>query len=54
MEADNGKIESLVIFSTFNPYTFGQIGVNNSGIAFDKIYKKDLIYRIADYLGPYI
>ena len=54
MEADNGKIESLVIFSTYNPYTFGQIGVNSSKLACDKIYKKDLIYRIADYLGPYI
>ena len=28
--------------------------VTGSGLVFDKIYKKDLIYRIADYLGPQI
>ena len=69
METDNGKIESLVIFNTYNPNTFDQIvrkpyigdnymqkkkDVTGSGLVFDKIYKKDLIYRIADYLGPHI
>ena len=69
METVNGKIESLVIFNTYNPNNFDQIirsphigdnymqkkkDVTGSGLVFDKIYKKDLIYRIADYLGPHI
>ena len=69
MQTDNGKIESLVIFNTYNPNNFDQIirkpyigdnymqkkkDVTGSGLVFDKIYKKDLIYRIADYLGPQI
>ena len=28
--------------------------VTGSGFVFDKIYSKELIYRIADYLGPHI
>ena len=40
MEADNGKIESLVIFNTYNPYTFGQVGVNNSGLLLIKYIKR--------------
>ena len=28
--------------------------VTGSGLVFDKIYKKELIYKIADYLGPHI
>ena len=69
MQTDNGKIESLVIFNTYNPNNFEKIirkphigdnymqkkkDVTGSGLVFDKIYKKDLIYRIADYLGPHI
>ena len=69
MQTDNGKIEKLVIFNTYNPNNFDQIirkpyigdnymqkkkDVTGSGLVFDKIYKKDLIYRIADYLGPHI
>ena len=69
MQTDNGKIESLVIFNTYNPNNFDKIvrkpyigdnymqkkkDVTGSGLVFDKIYKKDLIYRIADYLGPHI
>ena len=69
MQTDNGKIESLVIFNTYNPNTFDQIvrsphigdnymqkkkDVTGSGLVFDKIYKKELIYKIADYLGPHI
>ena len=69
VQTENGKIESLVIFNTYNPNNFDQIirsphigdnymqkkkDVTGSGLVFDKIYKKDLIYRIADYLGPHI
>ena len=69
MQTENGKIESLVIFNTYNPNNFDQIirsphigdnymqkkkDVTGSGLVFDKIYKKDLIYKIADYLGPHI
>jgi len=69
MQTDNGKIESLVIFNTYNPNNFNQIirsphigdnymqkkkDVTGSGLVFDKIYKKELIYKIGDYLGPHI
>ena len=69
MQTDNGKIEKLVIFNTYNPNNFNQIirsphigdnymqkkkDVTGSGLVFDKIYKKELIYKIGDYLGPHI
>ena len=69
MQTDNGKIESLVIFNTYNPNNFNKIirsphigdnymqkkkDVTGSGLVFDKIYKKELIYKIGDYLGPHI
>jgi glycosyltransferase involved in cell wall biosynthesis len=69
MQTDNGKIESLVIFNTYNPNNFNQIirsphigdnymqkkkDVTGSVLVFDKIYKKELIYKIGDYLGPHI
>ena len=63
----NEKID--IVFNTYNPNNFDKIvrkpyigdnymqkkkDVTGSGLVFDKIYKKDLIYRIADYLGPHI
>ena len=66
---DNGEMDSFYLFFTFNLHNFNQVikqpeirdnymqkkkHVTGSGFVFDKIYSKELIYRIADYLGPHI
>ena len=66
---ENGDLDKLVIFNTYNPNNFNQIirqpeigdnymqkkkHVTGSGLVFDKIYSKELMIRIADYLGPHI
>ena len=66
---ENGEMDQFVIFNTYNPNNFNQIirqpeigdnymqkkkNVTGSGLVFDKIYSKDLMIRIADYLGPHI
>ena len=66
---ENGDLDKFVIFNTYNPNNFNQIirqpeigdnymqkkkHVTGSGFVFDKIYSKELIIRIADYLGPHI
>ena len=62
-------MDPFAIFCTFNPFNFGQIirapeisdnfwkkkkNVTGSGFVFDKIYSRDLILRVGDYLGPHI
>ena len=66
---ENGQMDPFVIFFTFNPNNFDQIirqpeigenymqkkkNVTGSGLVFDKIYTRELILRVADYLGPQI
>ena len=66
---ENGEMDPFVIFFTFNPTNFEQIirqpeigdnymqkkkNVTGSGLVFDKIYTRELILRVADYLGPQI
>jgi glycosyltransferase involved in cell wall biosynthesis len=66
---DNGEMDNFYLFFTFNLHNFNQVikqpeirdnymqkkkHVTGSGFVFDKIYSKELIYRIADYLGPHI
>ena len=66
---ENGELGKLVIFNTYNPNNFNQIirqpeigdnymqkkkHVTGSGLVFDKIYSKNLIVKIADYIGPQI
>ena len=66
---ENGEMDPFVIFFTFNPNNFEQIirqpeigenymqkkkNVTGSGLVFDKIYSRELILRVADYLGPQI
>ena len=66
---ENGEMDSFYLFFTFNLHNFNQIirqpeirdnymqkrkHVTGSGFVFDKIYSRELIYRIADYLGPHI
>ena len=65
----NGVIDPFVLFNTFNPNNFNQVirqpeigdnymqkkkNVTGSGLVFDKIYSKELMIRIAKYLGPHI
>ena len=66
---DSGELDKFVIFFTFNPNNFNQVikqpeigdnymqkkkNITGSGFVFDKIYSKELIYRIADYISPQI
>ena len=66
---DSGGLDSFVIFFTFNPNNFNQVikqpeigdnymqkkkNITGSGFVFDKIYSRELIYRIADYISPQI
>ena len=66
---NEGKMNPFYIFFTFNPNNFNQVikqpeigdnymqkrkNVTGSGFIFDKIYSKELIFRIADFLGPHI
>ena len=66
---DNGEMDPFVIFFTFNPNNFDKVikqpeisdnymqkkkNVTGSGLVFDKIYSRDLIKRVADYIGPQI
>ena len=65
----NSELDSFVIFFTFNPNNFNQVikqpdigdnymqkkkNVTGSGFVFDKIYSRELIFRIADYISPQI
>ena len=64
---ENGVMDKMVIFNTYNPNTFNQIvrapyigdnyfqgrqDVTGSGFVFDKIYSRQLIIRAANYIGP--
>ena len=66
---ENGQMGNFVLFSTFNPYNFGQVikqpeigdnyfqkgkNITESGLVFDKIYRKQLIKKVASYIGPHI
>ena len=69
MIKENGDMEPFVIFNTYNPNNFNQVirqpeigdnymqkkkNITGSGFVFDKIYSKELMIRIADYIGPHI
>ena len=64
---ENGFMDNMVIFNTFNPTAFNKIyrspyigdnyfqgkqDVTGSGFVFDKIYSRQLIIRAANYIGP--
>ena len=66
---EKGEMDPFAIFCTFNPFNFEQIirapeigdnfmqkkkNITGSGFVFDKIYSRDLILRVGDYLGPHI
>ena len=64
---EKGDYDAFVIFFTFNPNNFNQVirqpeigdnyfqkknNITGSAFVFDKLYSRDLILRIGDYLGP--
>ena len=66
---DNGEMDKFYLFFTFNLFNFNKVikqpeirdnymqkkkHVTGSGFVFDKIYSRNLIKRIADYIGPHI
>ena len=66
---DTGEMEPFCVFFTFNPNNFNKIlrqpeigdnylqkrnNITGSGFVFDKIYSRELIQRVADYIGPHI
>ena len=66
---ENGQMGNFVLFSTFNPHNFDQVikqpeigdnyfqkgkNITGSGLVFDKIYRKQLIKKVASYIGPHI
>jgi glycosyltransferase involved in cell wall biosynthesis len=66
---DTGEMEPFCIFFTFNPTNFNKIlrqpeigdnymqkknHISGSGFVFDKIYSRELMLRVADYIGPHI
>ena len=69
MVNSNGVMDPFVLFNSFNPNNFNKVirqpeigdnymqkkkNVTGSGFVFDKIYSRDLMIRIANYLGPHI
>ena len=66
---DNGEMDPFVIFFTFNLNNFDKVikqpelsdnymqkkrNVTGSGLVYDKIYSRELMERVADYIGPHI
>ena len=66
---DNGEMDDFYLFFTFNLSNFNILikqpeirdnymqkrkHVTGSGFVFDKIYSRELVYRIADYIGPHV
>ena len=66
---DTGEMEPFYIFFTFNPNNFKKIlrqpeigdnffqknnNITGSRFVFDKIYSRELMIRVADYIGPQI
>ena len=65
----DGVMDPFVFFFTFNPNNFDKViyqpeigdnymqkkkNVSGSGLVFDKIYSRELILRVADYIGAHI
>jgi glycosyltransferase involved in cell wall biosynthesis len=66
---ENGEMDNFYLFFTFNLFNFNKVikqpeirdnymqkkkHVTGSGFVFDKIYSRELMKRIADYIGPHI
>jgi glycosyltransferase involved in cell wall biosynthesis len=66
---ENGEMGNFILITTFNPKNFGKVikqpeisdnymqksnNITGSGFVFDKIYSRELIKRVAEYIGPHI
>ena len=66
---ERGELGDFLIMSVFNPHSFGKVlkqpeisdnyfqksnNITGSGLVFDKIYSRELMKRVADYIGPHI
>jgi glycosyltransferase involved in cell wall biosynthesis len=66
---ENGDMDDFYLFFTFNLFGFNKVlkqpeikdnyrqkknHISGSGFVFDKIYSRELIQRVADYIGPHI
>ena len=66
---EKGEMGNFLIFTTFNIHSFDKVlkqpeisdnymqksrNITGSGLVFDKIYSKELLRRVADYIGPHI
>ena len=66
---EKGELGDFLVISTFNIYNFEKLlkqpeisdnynqksnNITGSGFVFDKIYSKELMKRVADYIGPHI
>ena len=66
---EKGEMGNFLLITIFNPHNFGKvikqpeisdnymqksINITGSGFVFDKIYSRELIKRVADYIGPHI
>ena len=66
---NNGEMGNFLEFTVYNQFNFNQVikqpeigdnyfqkgkNITGSGLVFDKIYKRQLIKRVASYIGPHI
>ena len=66
---EKGKLGEFLLITSFFPNNFGKIirqpeisdnyfqkwnNITGSGLVYDKIYTKELMKRVADYIGPQI
>ena len=66
---EKGEMGKFLLITIFNPYNFDKVikqpeisdnymqksnNITGSGFVFDKIYSKELMKRVADYIGPHI
>ena len=66
---ENGEMDNFYLFFSFNLFGFNQVlkqpeirdnyrqkknHISGSGFVFDKIYSRELMKRVADYIGPHI
>ena len=66
---EKGEMGNFLLITIFNPHNFDKVikqpeisdnymqksnNITGSGFVFDKIYSKELMKRVADYIGPHI
>ena len=66
---EKGEMSDFLLITTFNPHNFDKVlrqpeisnnymqksnNITGSGFVFDKIYSRELMKRVADYIGPHI